>query len=302
MTIESVSNLAKRQKSDWRKWAKYWSLFTKPSRPSRDDIKIFGKLIDEYIGSRPNPTIVILGSTPEFRELCFTYSLRYKAKIICVELIRDIYMGMKKLLDTSNTMEKVLICNWLSVELPNESADVVIGDLTDGNISFNLKTQYYKEIVRVLKPNGLYITRMAAYPSRTEITAILTIDQIKSQLIKYCNAMLNGDITILEASNYLGADMAFYSYYKTNGKRLSYSVYKNEIHTLIEITKDDLLAQQILQLMEKIWGPIKDKHWDYYSLDKTILNLNIFFKDIKYYFSNDYPVASLTPIFVMKKK
>jgi len=298
----SFSKLEKRQKEDWKKWANYWRLLTECARPSRNDIQIIGHIINKKIKTCKSPVIVILGSTPEFRDLCVSYAIEYKAKVVCVELVEDMYRAMTDLTLLKNKKEDVVFENWLSMSLPNEFANIVIGDLTEGNIEEKFKTKYLSEINRILKKNGKYIVRQTAYISKERAKPVITLKQIEQKLEIYKQKVLEGRITMHQAGNYLGAELAWDSWYKTSGKKISLSVYDAELEKIRRKIKEDNLKREILEILYKVWGPIKDKYWEYYSLDQTVNHFKKFFKDIKYHYSTDYPVAKYTPIFEMVKK
>jgi hypothetical protein len=292
--------LEKIQKQEWQKLSNYWNLIAECARPSRKDIEILGAIIHRKIKNIKNPVIVIFGSTPELRDLCFSYSLRYNARIICIELVKDMYLAMTKLMMANNNKEEVVFCDWLKINLPDSLADVVIGDLTEGNITDdNLRPKYLSEVSRILKKNGKYITRHTAYISKNKAEPLLNVSQINKQLTSYCNQILNGQLTLRQAGNFLGARLLWDSYYKTKKDKICFSVYNKEMRILSEEHRNDKLKTEILNIANLVWGPIKDKYWVYYDIDKTLNNFKKYFKNIKYYYADDYPVAYLTPTFEM---
>jgi len=294
-------SLKERQEKDWGKWSTYWKLLVECSRPSPNDLNSIGKIINKHISNTPNPVIVILGSTPEYRDLCMAYALQYKARVICVELVKDMYLAMTDLLFSHNNKEEVIFSNWLEMDLPDNSADIVLGDLTEGNIAGEFKAKYLLEIKRILKNNGKYITRQTAYIDKVKANPIINQTDIENILEKYKQEVLSGKLTLRQVGNYLGAKMALESYYKMKGKKISPSVYNKEIDRISKIVKSDPIKIEIIKIMKIVWGPIMDKFWEYYTLDKTIDNFSKHFKNIKYYYSKDYPIAKYTPIFEMQK-
>lgn len=301
MKKTSLLKLKKRQTKDWIKCSLYWKLFVECSRPSDNDLNLIGKIINKHIKSVSNPVIVILGSTPEFRDLCTSYTLQYDAKIICIELVKDMYMAMTDLLESPNSKERVIFNNWLEIELPDNSADIVLGDLTEGNIEKKFKQKYLAEIQRILKKGGKYITRQTSYINKEKANPIINQKDVEKLLDEYKQNVLDGRITLRQAGNYLGAKMVWESYYKTNGQKISLSAYSKEIDNMSKKIKNDPVKPEIIKIMRIVWGPIMDKFWDYYTLEKTLENFSKYYKDIKYYYSKDYPVAKYTPVFEMKK-
>jgi len=105
-----------------------------------------------------------------------------------------------------------------------------------------------------------------------------------------------------QAGNFLGAQLTWYSHYKTKEGKNLLSIYNNEIKQLKKEFKHNKLANKILNIFDKVWMPMQDKYWEYYDINKTIKHFKSYFKTIKYSYSNDYPVSHITPIFKMTKK
>lgn len=297
----SVSELTSRQSSDWENWANYWKLLLDCSRPSLGDIEIFGGILNEKIKGIDSPAIVILGSTPELRELCTAYSAEYNANVTCVELVDYMHKAMTNLMFKNNDKEKVVFSNWLATGLPDSFADVIVGDLTEGNITEDLKEQYFLEMNRVLKTGGKYIHRSTAYISEAEASPMLNFAQISEKLNEYKKLALCGSLSIQKAACHLGGELAWDSWYKTKGK-LTLSAYKEEISDLDKSYKENSLEGKILEAFHMIWDGIIDKYWDFYDLDKTIDLYEEYFTEVKSHYAKDYPVAKYTPIFEMIKK
>lgn len=293
--------LKDRQEKDWSKWSSYWKLLVECSRPSADDLHTCGQIINNHISGISDPVIVILGSTPEYRDLCTAYAHQYGAKVICVELVKDMYLAMTDLLFAHNDEEEVIFSNWLDIDLPENHADIVIGDLTEGNIEGEFKQKYLAEVKRILKQNGKYITRHTSYIDENEAKPMVSQSDLESLLDEYKEDVLNGKLTLQQAGNYLGAKMAWESYYKTNGEKISPSVYNDDIETISSSIESDPIKAEIVRIMKMIWGPIMDKFWEYYPLEETVSNFKKLFADVKYHYSEDYPIAKYTPIFEMVK-
>lgn len=301
MNKETKKGLAKRQVADWQKWSSYWKLLKDGSRPSEEDVQIISRQIGEHLKQIENPKIVILGSTPEFREMCGVFSAENGAEVVCVELVDYMYKAMTELLFEKNAKESVIFCNWLDIKLPNEFADIIVGDLTEGNITAELLPKYYSEINRVLKNGGKYIHRTTAYPDKEMANPAINFEDVLNKIKNYKEKVSVGELSIHKAANNFGAELAWDSWYKiNNGSELSISVYNNEIKEIDKI--DDELLKTLMGAFHMIWDSAVAKVWNYYDFKKANEDYQKFFKDVKYYYANSYPTAKYTPIFVMSKK
>jgi len=299
--VNDKKDLIKRQVADWQKWSSYWKLLKAGSRPSQEDVKTIFKQISEHIKGIKNPKIIILGSTPEFREMCTIFSVVYGAEIVCVELVEYMYKAMTELVLQKNEKESVIFCNWLEIKLPSKFADIIVGDLTEGNITAELLPKYYLEMNRILKSNGKYIHRTTAYPSKENANPAITFEDVLKKIESYKEQVLKGELSVHEAANNFGAELAWDSWYKIdNGRELSISVYGSDI-TKIDKLNDKLLIL-IMKAFHMIWDNAIAKTWDYYDFEKTNKNYQKFFREVKCYYASSYPIAKYTPVFVMSKK
>jgi len=297
----TLTGLKERQTDDWEKWADSWKLLIDCSRPSRGDIKIFGGLTNDYIKQINKPSIVILGSTPELRELCAAFAAEYDATVTCVELVDDMYRAMTSLLFKQNEFEKVVFSNWLEIDLPDNFADVIIGDLTEGNITAEFKEKYYKEMNRLLKDGGKYITRATAYIPEESAKPMLEIEEIENRLSKYKAKVLAGELSIQGAACHFGGEMIWDSWYKSGTETLSMVAYKSEIAKLDETYTGGLDAK-LIEAFHIIWDSVMNKYWDFYTLEKTLDQYQKYFISVEHYYASDYPVAKNNPIFSMTKR
>ncbi len=300
--MSTKTTLLKRQKADWGKWANYWKLLRECARPSKQDIATIGKLVNEHIKKKLRPLIVILGATPEFRDLCAGYSLQYGAHVICVELLESMYGGMGQLTTIKNKKEGVVYENWLDTKLPNGVADIVMGDLTEGNIDTEFRDNYFHEMHRILKKGGLYISRTTIYHNQKQDKPLLDKESIKKHIEKYRKDILNGEISLHVAVAYFGAELIWHSYYKLPDKKLQFSIFKKELSEIREGYRNDALMKEFFIRMDQFWNPIAEKYFTYYAESETLDRYKKYFKDIHCCYSYDYPVAHLTPVMAMTAK
>lgn len=291
--------LLERQKSDWEKWADYWKLLRECARPSRQDIATIGKLVDGHIKKIDKPVIVILGATPEFRDLCTGYTLQYGARVICVELLESMHHAMTELITIKNEKEEVVYENWLNTKLSSAVADIVMGDLTEGNIDTDLRDNYLCEMHRILKKGGLYISRTTIYHDQLKDKPLLDTTSIKKHIEKYRTNVLRGEMSLHLAVAYFGAELIWDSYYKLLNNTLQFSAFEKELQEIREGYKDDRFMREFFVKMHQFWNPIAEKYFTYYAESETLSQYQRYFRDIRSYYSADYPVAHLTPVMVM---
>jgi len=137
----------------WLKSEKFWYNFWKnvepPWRVSRGEIKFWEKKVKE-IAKRKNPKVLVLGATPEIRDML----AKYKLDVTLIDLDLQVKRAMDRLRKRKNKKEELVRANWLKMPLPSNYFDMVIGDGNFENIALKDHNCFYKNIWRVVKPDG----------------------------------------------------------------------------------------------------------------------------------------------------
>jgi ubiquinone/menaquinone biosynthesis C-methylase UbiE len=145
-TIDDVLNV-------WKRYALNWKKRNCPWRPSKEDINIYKKFVKEKL---PNK-ILILGSTPELRNLVSDINNTVVLVDICPEMI----MSMGKLLNLSKIKKEVhIVANWCSMPFPDSSFDIILSDCPWWLFSTSNQKVLVNEIYRVLKKDGFMVSRV----------------------------------------------------------------------------------------------------------------------------------------------
>ena len=131
-----------------------WELVLPPSRPCENQLKI----INGYI-SKLNPKkicVAILGSTPEFRDLIFELGIK---NTYVFDKSSDFYEKMSTQ-RVYNNQEQYINGDWLyTLRNYKNYFDVVLSDLTAGNIDYSNREIFYNLIKDCLKSEGLFIDK-----------------------------------------------------------------------------------------------------------------------------------------------
>lgn len=150
----------------WEKHSRMWDHFGPPLRPTTQDIKLFEGLVAEYDGNVRSPSVraVLLGVTPEIVVMRWPYHTQLLAIDHNMTMIRDVWPGSKV------PGGRVVCADWTAMPIADGTCDVVIGDgftcllpsYPDGYSSL------FREVRRVLKPGGIFITRAYIRPEVAE--------------------------------------------------------------------------------------------------------------------------------------
>ncbi len=289
----------------WSKMAEFWEKFVEPVHPSRGDIRNYHKLLAEALEGKKKTDILLLGSTPEIRDLLYKFSILQEISVTCVDMTKDMYEAMGELMYNKNKKEKFVLNNWVDMKF-NQKFDVIMGDCVNGNIGLEYKSKYYTNIQSLLKKNGCFITKDAV------ITADCKIKNVESLFMKILGQTKNEELTIKQAATYIGLRLIWASWFRNNKKdnRVSLKFLWPEILSLGQKlrdvnTKGDYLLMKIIYLrFIYTWRPLKNKYWTLYLKKDNVKILSKYFKIKKTLYSKDYGniLRKTSPIFLLKKK
>lgn len=135
-----------------------WSNYVPPCRPSRFELDLCSSIITLTRGhTKSPPSVLILGSTNEFREWAFEEN----CKVTLIDYSSDYYQEITKALKYS-VRETVLHCTWQEINFDQEF-DLIVGDLVVGNLKPHEVDDFLQRIKRALKQNGSFVTKSFFY-------------------------------------------------------------------------------------------------------------------------------------------
>ena len=140
------------KKVGWdKKLAKEWGKYKPPSRPSSGEIRIY----ESYIRELPRKSkILIMGSTPELRDL----TAKYKIDTTICDWSEDVYRALK-LLVKHKAKETFIRGDWREMNF-GEKFDMIIGDCSTTVVPYKDLDTVISNVSRNLVPNGLAIQRI----------------------------------------------------------------------------------------------------------------------------------------------
>lgn len=141
-------------------WSRFtsWQNVTPPSRPSETQIMLCRKHLEGIARSCP---VAVLGSTIEYREMLANMGFN---SVTIFEKNVDFYNYITPFARCS-LKETLVAGDWLeSLFNYHKYFDVVLSDLTSGNIPYQFRDTFYAGISKSLTPNGLFLDRILTKP------------------------------------------------------------------------------------------------------------------------------------------
>jgi SAM-dependent methyltransferase len=146
----------------WRTVAKRWQEIPAPMHPWQSEIKIYQRLAYQVLKNVRNPRILILGATPEMRDIA--HNIR-NSEVTCVDIDMNMILAMGQLLKNPDKakQETWIRSNWVTVPLLEGNYDLILGEAVLGNVGRELWPNFLNHLKNILRPNGHFITRIVAH-------------------------------------------------------------------------------------------------------------------------------------------
>lgn len=146
-----------------------WLFVLPPSRPDETYLENIRTYIRDF---DRNEAVAVLGSTPEFRDLLYEMGFN---QVYILEKNKEFYSitnTMRAYKDVSN--ESLILGDWIDL-LPNYNSffNVILSDLTMGNIHYEKRSVFYKLLLNALNCNGLFIDKVLFHDDFLKTTDLI---------------------------------------------------------------------------------------------------------------------------------
>jgi len=290
-----MGNIKKPQPKGWKKISFVWKEMLPPSRPSSGDICIYARFLQQEIRARKPYKILILGSTPELRDLASKYCLLgHDLKIFILDINPEMIKAMDTLVEIGNKQEKKVIGDWLKMPFKNQSFDLVLGDEIMINVKEEKRDELLKEVFRVIKPNGAFILRACHVNPRAKRFTV------KKSLDKYTNLYFQNKLNLNQVMNYLFEEFFELSYFKSKEGLISLKFLKKDFNKVLNSsnsTRKWLMKEFLSQL-----GLLSNQCWSWEPKSQQLKRFEKYFKVKKYKAADDYPYSYIFTIYCLKPK
>ena len=132
------------------------------SAPYPEEIKVYENFFKIAIGNKKNTKTLVLGATPELRDL----AIKHGSETIGVDSSPKLLSSFTKVMRYKNNKNnKPVLGDWLKMHkfLDPNSFDVVMGDISINNIPFKKWNNLFIIMNNLLKKDGYFITRQMIY-------------------------------------------------------------------------------------------------------------------------------------------
>lgn len=185
-----------------KKLAEIWTNNVAPSRPSNSELCVYNKYL-RIVQKRLNRPVelLVLGSTPEFRDWGFEQDLN----ISVVDENESYFNMITREIRHKNLRENLYITRWESMEF-DKKFDIIIGDLTIGNLEPSRFNEFLIRIKNCLSAEGLFIGKSFLWDENEKvITPSEIIENYKNSIKIHPYTYINSQLGLfcLDRENYL---------------------------------------------------------------------------------------------------
>lgn len=155
------------KKEQWKELAKTWATYSPPIRPSKNEIRFYEEEIKKLCKKNRKLKALILGATPEFRDLLS----RYNIATTLIDINPVSVKAMTSLLKIrKNPKEKIVLADWLNMPFQKNSFDIVFSDCAHDNLNFTEFGKFFESVKSVLKADGTWFFSAAVGYKKLRMT------------------------------------------------------------------------------------------------------------------------------------
>ena len=152
----------------WIKILNNWDRLTSPGLPSPKEVKIFKKFLSPILRKK-RPKILILGATPELRDLIAAVK-NIETTVLDINLY--MILAMTKLLKKKPKNEIYINASWFEAPLKKNYYDAAVGDFVIPNVMKKDLNTFLANVKKWLKPKAYFITRVNVYSSNDQFVTL----------------------------------------------------------------------------------------------------------------------------------
>jgi SAM-dependent methyltransferase len=278
---KKVEEITKKANKKWIKIANNWKKLGPTAKPSMEEIEIYRAISVLELSDKTKVRAVILGSTPELRDMCGRYFSDKIESLVCIDATQDMYQAMSKLVKTKHSKERFIHGNWLDLSnyFESNSIDIIYGDHVVSNVGGN-EEKLFSEIKKILKKDGCFASKIqSADVTDEKIKVVPAYHKLKN----YAAKLKSGQMNLKTAFTEFGLYLLFSSYLLNKKNEMSLVYWSDQINNLdSQVSKGkNIYEKKILDMCKKIWWNWRDVKWTHYkkSVMHKMLEDNFCIKD-----------------------
>lgn len=153
-----------------------WRFYLPPARPSWGELQVYEQHVLALKQRNSNFRLLILGSTPEFRDLAIRCDVSY----LCADYSKENFLALGEYMHHRDSEQNFIHTTWQEMKCSQEF-DVIIGDVPSAVIPFRDHDLFFKNVHQALKPNGLCILKVYVRDNNEKFTYKEVFEQYRKE-------------------------------------------------------------------------------------------------------------------------
>lgn len=274
----------------WQQVAYMWNnYFTVPSRISPQEVEKYREWLKEINKDKKPLRALVLGATPELRDALSDFGYL----LYSIDINLDMFLAMDELLKNKNLKEVLIKANWLDNPLASNYFDVIVGDAVLPNVPWSERLNLLSEVKRLLKPNGIFLTRAFCVPDKKSFSSV---EEILEHFLKKEQPIMQSALEMVLELQYLT--------YKPGDHLGSFAKARDileEYHKRKGDKFEDKKLQEIHNIVWNFWCvKFVNKVFVYAYRAEEEESYKKYFKIENFFEAKDHDYSRITPIYFLK--
>lgn len=269
--------------SGWGKdLAQIWTNNVAPSRPSCAEMCVYTKYLRQIQNNVDRPIkLLVLGSTPEFRDWGYEENL----SISVVDKSKEYYKEVTREIRHKNLKENLYVSSWEDMGF-DDTFDIIIGDLSIGNIDPSKFEQFLLNISNTLSDEGFFLGKSFIWsPSERCKTPKQIIDEYRKSIH-------------IHPYTFINHQLGFYCL-----DRVNYSIdFRKMFKELTSLHNTGYIDDELYSYFTNVgWNTEMKFTFFAPSQEQFVSDVNKYLEFVKFEHTTD-EYTTLFPIYVIKKR
>jgi|GEM_PF-3333334 len=157
------------KKLPWnQQFALSWAKMQPPARPNLDEQRFYEAIIKKVIKNNPKAKILILGSTPEFRDIL----IKNKITPICCDINYDVFRSLRIIMKRHG-QEHFILSDWTKLNL-KQKFDLILGHQVINMLPFKKQSKLIQAVYNHLSLGGVFVQSVVLRANQDKNISLLS--------------------------------------------------------------------------------------------------------------------------------